>query len=99
MRKASKPPGCGSRRCRSELGGRAEGHGGIQSPGRRLAVGLAELAADVEVVDLDISLDTDHYEDTTSPQVLGIWSDAWEGWRIEDLEARPLGEDRLSPCS
>jgi ketosteroid isomerase-like protein len=25
---------------------------------------------------------------------LGVWSDAWGNWRIEDLEVRPVGEDR-----
>jgi ketosteroid isomerase-like protein len=57
---------------------------------------FAEMAADVEVVDLDISLDTDHYRGHAEVRKwLAVWSDAWGDWRIEDVEARPVGEDRV----
>jgi len=56
---------------------------------------LAELDPDVQIVDLDISLDTEHFlgHDGTR-KWLGIWGDAWGDWRIEDLKVRPVGEDR-----
>jgi ketosteroid isomerase-like protein len=56
---------------------------------------LAECDADVEIDDLDISLDTDHYRGHDRVRKwLGVWNDAWESWRVEDLEVRSVGEDR-----
>ena len=56
---------------------------------------LAEVDPDVEIDDLDISLDTEHYRGHDKVRKwLGVWNDAWESWRVEDLEVRPAGEDR-----
>jgi ketosteroid isomerase-like protein len=56
---------------------------------------LAELDPDVEIDDLDISLDTEHYRGHDKfREWIGVWNDAWESWRIEDLEVRTVGEDR-----
>src|SRR5437764_2305607 len=56
---------------------------------------LAELDPDVEIDDLDISLDTEHYRGHDRfRKWIGVWNDAWESWRIEGLEVRPVGEDR-----
>jgi ketosteroid isomerase-like protein len=56
---------------------------------------LAELDPDVEIDDLDISLDTEHYRGhDTVRKWLGVWNDAWESWRVQDLDVRPVGEDR-----
>jgi ketosteroid isomerase-like protein len=56
---------------------------------------FAELDPDVELDDLDISLDTEHYQGHDDIRKwLGVWSDAWASWRIEGLEVRPVGEDR-----
>ena len=56
---------------------------------------LAELDSDVEINDLDISLDAQHFRGHAGARKwLGLWSDAWGGWRIEDLEVRVLDEDR-----
>ena len=57
---------------------------------------LAELDPDAEIDDLDISLDTDLYrgQDRVRKWV-GVWNEAWESWRVEDLEIRPVGEDRV----
>jgi ketosteroid isomerase-like protein len=56
---------------------------------------LAELDPDVEIDDLDISLDTDLYrgQDRVRKWV-GVWNEAWESWRVEDVQVRPVGEDR-----
>ena len=57
---------------------------------------LAELDPDVEIHDLDISLDAEHFRGHAGARNwLDIWSDAWGSWRIEDLEMRPVGEDRV----
>ena len=56
---------------------------------------LAELDTDVEIDDLDISLDTEHYRGHDKfRKWLGVWNDAWESWRVEDLEILPVGEHR-----
>jgi ketosteroid isomerase-like protein len=56
---------------------------------------LAELDPNVEIDDLDISLDTEHYRGHDRVRKwLGAWNDAWETWRVRDLEIRPVGEDR-----
>jgi ketosteroid isomerase-like protein len=50
---------------------------------------------DVEIDDLDISLDTEHYRGHDKVRKwVGVWSDAWESWRVENLEVRLVGEDR-----
>ena len=56
---------------------------------------LAEVDPDVQIDDLDISLDTELYRgrDRVSKWV-GVWSDAWESWRVEDVQVRPVGDDR-----
>jgi ketosteroid isomerase-like protein len=56
---------------------------------------LAELDPDVEIDDLDISLDTEHYRGHDSVRKwIGVWMESWESWRLEDVEVRPVGEDR-----
>ena len=56
---------------------------------------LAEVDPDVEIDDLDISLDTEHYRGHDKfRKWLGVWNDAWESWRVEDLEILPVGEHR-----
>ncbi|MCW2969254.1 MAG: hypothetical protein JWO23_381 [Solirubrobacterales bacterium] len=56
---------------------------------------LAELDPDVEIDDLDISLDTEHYKGHDGfRRWIAVWNDAWESWRIEGLEVRPAAEDR-----
>jgi ketosteroid isomerase-like protein len=56
---------------------------------------LAVLDPDIEVVDLDISLDAERFRGHAGVRKwLRFWSDAWGSWRIEGLEVEPLGEDR-----
>jgi ketosteroid isomerase-like protein len=56
---------------------------------------LAELSHDIEIVDLDISLDAERFRGHAGVRKwLAFWSDAWGSWRIEGLEVRPAGEDR-----
>jgi len=56
---------------------------------------LAELDPDVEIDDLDISLDTEHYRGHDRfMKWIGIWNDAWESWRIEEFKVQTAGEDR-----
>jgi ketosteroid isomerase-like protein len=56
---------------------------------------LAEPHPDVEIDDLDISLDTEHYRGHDAVRRwVGVWNEAWGTWRIEDVEVRPAGEDR-----
>jgi ketosteroid isomerase-like protein len=55
---------------------------------------LAELDTAVEVDDLDISLDTDHYRGHDAfLKWMSVWNDAWESWRMEDVEMLPVGDD------
>jgi hypothetical protein len=57
---------------------------------------LTELDTDVEIDDLDISLDTEHYRGHDRfRKWIGVWNESWESWRVEDVEVRPVGEDRL----
>jgi len=57
---------------------------------------LAELDPDVELDDLDISLDTEHYRGHDDIRKwLGVWSDAWGSWIIEGLDVRPVGGGRV----
>ena len=55
------------------------------------AAAAAELGPKVEIDDTDIpeSTGTDSFY-----AWLARWDAAWESWRIEDLEVRPVGEDR-----
>ena len=54
---------------------------------------LAELDSEVEIDDLDISLDTEHYRGHDRfMKWIGTWNESWESWRVEDLEVRPIGE-------
>ena len=56
---------------------------------------LAELDTDVEIDDLDISLDTEHYRGHDRfRKWIGVWNESWESWRVEDVQVRPVGEDR-----
>jgi ketosteroid isomerase-like protein len=56
---------------------------------------LAELAIDVEIDDLDISLDTNHFRGPDSVRKwIGVWMESWESWGLKDVEVRPVGEDR-----
>src|SRR6266480_2348367 len=56
---------------------------------------LAELALDVEIDDLDISLDSEHYRGHDGVRKwIGVWMESWESWGLEDVEVRPVGEDR-----
>jgi ketosteroid isomerase-like protein len=55
---------------------------------------LAELDGEVEIDDLDISLDTEHCRGHDRfMKWIGTWNESWESWRVEDLEVRPIGED------
>jgi ketosteroid isomerase-like protein len=56
---------------------------------------LAESALDVEIVDLDISLDTGRFRGHDSVRKwIGVWMESWESWGLEDVEVRPVDEDR-----
>src|SRR6266550_2963650 len=53
-------------------------------------------AAELDLVELEID-DTDIPESTGADSFhawLARWDQAWEDWRIEDLEIRPVGKDR-----
>jgi ketosteroid isomerase-like protein len=57
---------------------------------------LADLDNDVAVEDLDISLDTERYRGYDEfLRWIADWSESWGPWRIEGVEVRPAGEDRL----
>ena len=56
---------------------------------------FAEVALDVEIVDLDISLDTERFRGHDSVRKwIGVWMESWESWTLEDVQVRPVGEDR-----
>jgi ketosteroid isomerase-like protein len=56
---------------------------------------FAELDPDVEIDDLDISLDTEHYRGHDGVRKwIGVWMESWESWSLEDIEVRSVGEDR-----
>jgi ketosteroid isomerase-like protein len=52
----------------------------------------AELGRDFKVDDRDIpeSTGTDSFYEW-----IARWDEAWESWRIEDFEVRPLGDERV----
>ena len=55
-----------------------------------------ELSPELEIDDTDIP------ESTGADSFyvwLARWDEAWEDWRIEDLEIRPVGEDRTISLS
>jgi len=57
---------------------------------------LAELNPEVEIDDLDISLDTEHYQGYDSVlKWVGVWNESWQSWRLEDIELLPAGEERV----
>jgi ketosteroid isomerase-like protein len=56
---------------------------------------LAEVDPGVEIVDLDISLDTNHFRGHDSvPKWIGVWMESWESWNLEDVQVRAVGKDR-----
>jgi ketosteroid isomerase-like protein len=56
---------------------------------------LADVDPDVEIDDLDISLDTERYRGQDSVRKwIGDWMESWESWSLEDVQVRPVGEDR-----
>jgi ketosteroid isomerase-like protein len=56
---------------------------------------LAEVDSDVEINDLDISLDTERYRGHDSVRKwIGVWMESWESWSLEDVQVRSVGEDR-----
>ena len=56
---------------------------------------FAEVDPDVEIDDLDISLDTEHYRGHDSVRKwIAAWMESWESWTLEDVQVRPVGEDR-----
>jgi ketosteroid isomerase-like protein len=56
---------------------------------------LAEVGPDVEIDDLDISLDTEHYRGHDGVRKwIAAWMESWESWSLEDVQVRPVGENR-----
>ena len=56
---------------------------------------FAEVDPDVEIDDLDISLDSERYRGHDSVRKwIGVWMESWESWTLEDVQVRPVGEDR-----
>ena len=57
---------------------------------------LAEVDSNVEIEDLDITLDTERYRGHDSVRRwIGVWMESWESWTLEDVQVRPAGEDRV----
>ena len=56
---------------------------------------LAEVDPAVEIEDLDITLDTGHFRGHDSVRKwIGVWMESWESWSLEDVQVRPVGENR-----
>ena len=56
---------------------------------------FAEVDPDVEIDDLDISLDSERYRGHDSVRKwIGVWMESWESWSLEDVQVRPVCEDR-----
>ena len=56
---------------------------------------FAEVDPDVEIHDLDISLDTEGYRGHDSVRKwIAVWMETWESWTLEEVQVRPVGEDR-----
>jgi ketosteroid isomerase-like protein len=55
---------------------------------------LAGLDPDVEVDDLDTTLDMDRYRGHEGfLKWLGVWNESWGSWRLEDIEILTVGEE------
>ena len=55
---------------------------------------LAEVDPEVEIEDLDITLDSDHFRGHDGVRKwIGVWMESWEDWTLEDVEVRSVGED------
>jgi ketosteroid isomerase-like protein len=55
---------------------------------------LPDLDPDVEIDDLDISLDTARFRGHDGARKwIGVWMESWESWTLEDIEVRPVGAD------
>ena len=56
---------------------------------------FAEVDPDVEIDDLDISLDSEPYRGHDSVRRwIGVWMESWQSWTLEDVQVQPVGEDR-----
>jgi ketosteroid isomerase-like protein len=56
---------------------------------------LAEVDPDVEIEDLDISLDTAPYRGADSVRRwIGVWMESWDSWRLDAVQVWPVGKDR-----
>jgi ketosteroid isomerase-like protein len=56
---------------------------------------FAEVDPDVEIDDLDISLDTEHFRGHDSVRKwIGVWMESWESWRLENVQVRPVDKNR-----
>jgi ketosteroid isomerase-like protein len=56
---------------------------------------FAEVDPDVEIDDLDITLDSERYRGRDSIRKwIGVWMESWESWTLEDVQVRAVGEDR-----
>jgi ketosteroid isomerase-like protein len=56
---------------------------------------LAEVDPAVEIEDLDITLDTGRFRGPDGVRIwIGVWMESWESWSLEDVQVRPVGEDR-----
>jgi ketosteroid isomerase-like protein len=54
-----------------------------------------EANPDIEIEDLDISLDTGGFRGHDSiRRWIGVWMESWETWSLEEVEVRPVGADR-----
>jgi len=57
---------------------------------------LAEVDPEVEVDDLDIALDTDHYRGHAGfLRWLTVWNESWSSWTIEGLEVLAVGQEQV----
>jgi hypothetical protein len=57
-----------------------------------LEAATADFAPTVEIDDRDIP-DADGHD--SYYEWIGRWNESWASWRIEDLELRPSGEDKV----
>jgi ketosteroid isomerase-like protein len=57
-----------------------------------LEAATADFAPTVEIDDRDIP-DADGHD--SYYEWIGRWNESWASWRIEDLELRPAGEDKV----
>jgi ketosteroid isomerase-like protein len=57
---------------------------------------LADVDPAVEIDDLDISLDTDHYQGHESfRKWISIWDESWESWRVDELDFVPAEDEQV----